>query len=431
MSSRSVVAPKVLFLAGRDPTEEIGGGHSSFVRATARAATALGCDVKIYCVSSKHGNQICDFGLVRRVPHKGRPCRQTEVAFHAPTLIAAATADQNVEALPALIHSFGVWGHVGHQLHAQWLGSGFFVPHLISMYTVYEEEALAQLRATETYHVLKRLRQWLEWRRIRKYITPLEHEALLGADAVAVNYESVRKLLACHHDLGNKAERIKYSPESAFTIDSENRLPLTTYTSTLKDGRPLITAITLQKPKKGIDKLLYALALLRKRGLNFRACVVGGGPLLKANRRLAQQLKLTEHVTFAGLVPDVLPYLKAADIFVLPSLREESGSLAVLEAMQAGCAIVASGVDGILEDICHGTDGLLVEPGNVNELADAIESLIKDPARRELIGTAARRTFEHSFSANAHVQGLCKLYHRLGVPIESRIYANTSPAMSL
>jgi glycosyltransferase involved in cell wall biosynthesis len=120
-----------------------------------------------------------------------------------------------------------------------------------------------------------------------------------------------------------------------------------------------------------------------------------------------------------------MPYLKAADIFVLPSLREESGSLALLEAMQAGCAIVASGVDGILEDISHGVDGLLVGPGNIAELADAIESLLKDPAHRRTIGAAAGRTFERRFSADAHVQSLGKLYHRLGVPIGSRINSTT------
>ncbi len=421
MSSRSTTAPKVLFLGGRDPTEEIGGGHSSYVRATARAATALGCDVQIYCVSSMSGNQVCDFGLVRRVPHEGRPCRQTQVAFHAPALIAAATGDKDPGAPPTLIHSFGVWGYVGDLLRAQWLESGFFVPHLISMYTVYEEEALAQLHATSAYQPLKSLSQWLEWRRIRKHITPLEYRALLGADAVAVNYESVRQLLAHHHDLGHKAERIEYSPESAFMLDSVNKLPATQCLTMPKPAPPLMIAITLQKPKKGIDKLLYALAFLHQKGVDFHACILGGGPLLAANRRLAHQLKLTDKVVFAGLVPEVMPYLNAADIFVLPSLREESGSLALLEAMQAGCAIVASGVDGVLEDICHGVDGLLVEPGNSAELADAIESLLKDPAHRRNIGSAARRTFERRFSADAHVQSLGKLYHRLGVPIGSRI----------
>lgn len=431
MSSRPIAAPKVLFLAGRDPTEEIGGGHSSYVRATARAATALGYDVQIYCVSSKTGNQVCDFGLVRRVPHAGRPCRQTEVAFHALALIAAAVGDKDLGAPPVLIHSFGVWGHVGDRLRTQWLESGFFVPHLISMYTVYEEEALAQLRAIGAYQPLKSFSQWLEWRRIRKHITPLEYEALLGADAVAVNYESVRQLLGHHHDLGHKAELIGYSPESAFMHDSENRLPVAQFPTMLNPAPPLIIAITLQKPKKGIDKLLYALALLHQKGFNFRARILGGGPLLTAHRRLAQTLKLTDNVVFAGLVPDVMPHLKAADIFVLPSLREESGSLALLEAMQTGCAIVASGVDGISEDISHNVDGLLVEPGNIAELADAIESLLKDSAHRRNIGSAARRTFEHRFSADAHMQSLGKLYQRLGVPIGSRINSTHSPNMPL
>jgi glycosyltransferase involved in cell wall biosynthesis len=421
MSSQLIGSPKVLFLAGRDPTEEIGGGHSSYVRTIARAATALGCEVQIYCVSSKNGNQVCDFGLVRRVPHEGHPCRQIEVEFHTPALIASATNDMDPLEPPALIHSFGVWGYVGDQLRAQWLRSGVFVPHLISMYTVYEEEALAQLHALGAYQPLKRLLQWLEWRRISKYITPLEHGALLGADAVAINYESVRKLLTYHHGLGHKAVRIKYSPESALINDYGNRLPTTRFPTTLKLAYPLVIAITLQKPKKGIDKLLYALAILRQRGFDFRACVVGGGPLLAANRRLAHQLKLTEYVVFTGFVPEVAPYLKAADIFVLPSLREESGSLAVLEAMQEGCAIVASGIDGLLEDICHGLDGLLVEPGNIARLADTIELLLKDPVHRERIGSAARRTFERRFSADAHIQDLGNLYHRLGVPIGSRI----------
>ncbi|MEI7780418.1 MAG: glycosyltransferase family 4 protein [Planctomycetota bacterium] len=429
MSTRSIAAPKVVFLAGRDPTEEIGGGHSSYVRATAQAATALGCDVHIYCASGRSGNQLLDYGLVRRVPHRGRPCRQTQVAFHSPALIAAATDAMDPAAPPVLIHSFGVWGHVGHGLRTRWLAAGLFVPHLISMYTVYEEEALALLRASAAYGRLQHLRQWLGWRWVRSRITPLEREALLGADAVAVNYDSVRALLAKHHGVGHKVERIGYSPESAFLSESEIGGASATPALGLDDGRPLIIAITLQRPKKGVDKFLHALSLLKQRGVGFRACVVGGGPLLAAHRRLAHTLKLTDRVVFAGLVPDVRPYLRVADIFVLPSLREESGSLALLEAMQAGCAIVASGIDGVLEDVRHGEDGLLVEPGDTAGLAAAIESLLNDPAQRSRIGSAARRTFEQRFSADAHRRELGRIYHRLGVPAGSNILPSAIPSV--
>ena len=429
MGTRSIAAPKVVFLAGRDPTEEIGGGHSSYVRATARAATALGCDVRIYCVSGRSGNERRDYGLVRRVPHRGRPCRQTQVAFHSPALITAAANDMDPAAPPTLIHSFGVWGHVGHGLRERWLSAGLFIPHLLSMYTVYEEESLALLRSSAAYGRLQQLWHWLEWRRVRSRITPLERKALLGANAVAVNYESVRALLAKHHGVGHKVERIGYSPESAFLPESGIELPSATLTPGLDDRRPLIIAITLQRSKKGVDKLLHALALLRQRNVGFRACVVGGGPLLAAHRALAHGLNLADRVVFAGVVPDVRPFLKAADVFVLPSLREESGSLALLEAMQAGCAIIASGVDGILEDVRHGEDGLLVEPGDSIMLAAAIESLLNDPARRLRLGSAARRTFEQRFSASAHRRDLGRMYRSLGVPLASNILPNAIPSV--
>lgn len=424
MGTCLTAAPKVVFFAGRDPTEELGGGHSSFVRATARAATALGCDVRIYCVSGRSGNELRDYGLVRRVPHRARPCRQTQVAFHCPALITAADNDLDPAALPALIHSFGVWGYVGHGLRERWRTAGLAIPHLLSMYTVYEEESLALLRSSVAYGRLQHLWHWLEWRWIRGRITPLEREALLGANAVAVNYESVRALVAKHHDVGYKVERIGYSPESAFLPETGIEPPSATLMPGLDDRHPLIVAITLQRAKKGVDKLLQALALLRQRHVGFRACVVGGGPLLAAHRSLARDLKLADRVVFAGLVPDVRPYLKAADVFVLPSLREESGSLALLEAMQAGCAIVTSGVDGMLEDVRHGEDGLLVEPGDSVMLAAAIESLLRDPAQRSRLGSTARRTFEQRFSAGAHLRELGRMYRSLGVPMMSTILPN-------
>ncbi len=227
----------------------------------------------------------------------------------------------------------------------------------------------------------------------------------------------MRTLLAKHHDVGHKVERIGYSAESAFLPESGIELPSTTPTPQPEDTRPLIIATTLQKSKKGVDKLLHALALLRQRGVGFRACVVGGGPLLAAHRAFARDLEIADHVDFTGLVPDVRPHLREADIFVLPSLREESGSLALLEAMQAGCAIVASGIDGILEDVKHGEDGLLVEPGDIAGLAATIDSLLKDQEYRARLSSAARSTFEQRFSADAHVRERGRIYHSLGVPV--------------
>ena len=83
---------------------------------------------------------------------------------------------------------------------------------------------------------------------------------------------------------------------------------------------------------------------------------MGRGELLYAHRLLAKNLGLGSTTVLTGLVPDPLSYLSCADIFVLPSIRECSGSLALLEALQAGAAVIASDVDGIPEDVKHGCE---------------------------------------------------------------------------
>ena len=75
--------------------------------------------------------------------------------------------------------------------------------------------------------------------------------------------------------------------------------------------------------------------------------------------------------------------------------------LAVLEAMFAGTAVIASGISGIPEAIADGIDGLLVPPGEVEPLAAALQSLITDGARREAMGQSARIRAREQFSVGA------------------------------
>ena len=112
----------------------------------------------------------------------------------------------------------------------------------------------------------------------------------------------------------------------------------------------------------------------------------------------------------AGFVEDAFELVCRSDVFVLASRREQSGSLAALEAMQAGKAIVASACDGIPEDISHGADGVLVPPGDAPALADALARLLEDAELRGRLGRAARATFEARFSAEAFTRALGALY---------------------
>jgi glycosyltransferase involved in cell wall biosynthesis len=89
--------------------------------------------------------------------------------------------------------------------------------------------------------------------------------------------------------------------------------------------------------------------------------------------------------------------LAASDLFVLSS-TSEGISLTLLEAMAAGLPIVATDVGGNREVVVPGETGLLVPPGSPEPLADAMLTLLRDPARSRLMGAAGRRRVEEQFS---------------------------------
>jgi glycosyltransferase involved in cell wall biosynthesis len=163
-------------------------------------------------------------------------------------------------------------------------------------------------------------------------------------------------------------------------------------------------------PRKGIDVLLRGLQSVKASGLPFSAHIVGGGPLLEKHRTLLESLHLSDRVTIHGIVPNIDEYLGQADIFVLPSREEQSGSLAMIEAMRAGVACVASACDGIPEDVTHLSDAWLTTPGNHQSLADGIIALLKDSCLRNRIANAGRNTFKRRFSGGAFSQALDSVY---------------------
>jgi glycosyltransferase involved in cell wall biosynthesis len=174
-----------------------------------------------------------------------------------------------------------------------------------------------------------------------------------------------------------------------------------------------VLAVSRHDPRKGIDVLLLALAELAASGVEFRACLVGPGRLLDAHRRLAAELGLDEQVVITGRAEDVRPYYDCADIFVLPSVAEASGSVSVLEALRAGTAVVASACDGIPEDLTQEYDALLVAPGDVQALSRALTLVLTDPARRARLAQRGHATYERKFSAAGFEAALGSVYAEL------------------
>jgi L-malate glycosyltransferase len=142
-------------------------------------------------------------------------------------------------------------------------------------------------------------------------------------------------------------------------------------------------------PQKGHRFLIEALARARGRGMDAGLALVGEGPLRGELAEQVARLGLDGRVRFLGRRDDVRELLRAADVFVFPSLYEAAG-IALLEAMACGKPVIASRTGGIVEIVREGVDGMLVAPGDAEELASALGRLAAAPALRSRLGAAAR-----------------------------------------
>jgi colanic acid/amylovoran biosynthesis glycosyltransferase len=164
-------------------------------------------------------------------------------------------------------------------------------------------------------------------------------------------------------------------------------------------------------PGKGHALLLEALYALRARGVEVEATFVGDGPDRRGLESLTRELMLQRHVRFAGAVgQDELPaWYAQANAFCLPTLAEGLG-VVLLEAMAAGLPVVSTRVMGVPEVVEDGATGLLVSPGRVDELADALERLAASPDLCERMGRHGRVRVDTEFALDAATTRLIELF---------------------
>lgn len=154
--------------------------------------------------------------------------------------------------------------------------------------------------------------------------------------------------------------------------------------------------------QKGLPELLQVAHLLRRSHPNLRFVIAGEGPLRTKLEQLRAELGLEETVAFAGYLNNAAArLLPTIDIYFQPSLWEAM-SIAILEAMAAGKPVIATRVGEAPHTISDGTDGILVDPRDVQGMASAISRLADDPGLRNRLGEAAATTVAGSFSV-AHM----------------------------
>ncbi len=169
--------------------------------------------------------------------------------------------------------------------------------------------------------------------------------------------------------------------------------------------------------KKGYADLLAALADLPKI-LQWRLTHVGGGPEMETLKSRAKDLGLSGKIRWLGKRdrPEVIEALRAADIFIMPSRIASDGDRdglpnVILEAASQNLAIIASRLSAIPEFVEHEVTGMLVRPGNVAALTEAIQNLARDPNKRANLGQAARARLEVKFGARPGMDVIARKLH--------------------
>lgn len=164
--------------------------------------------------------------------------------------------------------------------------------------------------------------------------------------------------------------------------------------------------------EKALPVLLRAWARVRSQFPEAVLDIVGGGPMERQLKALSQQLTLNGAVRFHGYHEDVIPFLRAADAFVLPS-HVEGLSNTLLEAMALELPVVATRISGSEDIVEDGATGLLVLPGDAAALADALNTVLANPAHATLMGKQARQRVLQYCGLEQVTTAYIRLYEQL------------------
>jgi glycosyltransferase involved in cell wall biosynthesis len=163
---------------------------------------------------------------------------------------------------------------------------------------------------------------------------------------------------------------------------------------------------------KRTEDVLLAFKGLRDRGVDACLCMVGDGPDRERVERRAKELGIVRHALFLGYQEEVAPYYAAFDALVLPS-GNEGTPVSAIEALAAGRPVVATRVGGVPDVVRDGVDGFLVETGAVDDLAERLERLARDPELRRRMGEAGRGRVLPRYEVDRLVDDVDRLYRSL------------------
>jgi glycosyltransferase involved in cell wall biosynthesis len=178
----------------------------------------------------------------------------------------------------------------------------------------------------------------------------------------------------------------------------------------------MILSVERLSPEKAHVNLVKACRILRDEEVDFKCTIVGDGPLLNVIGSLIKEMRLEDFVRLAGGVfqESIRTFYEEADVLVVPSIKENLPNV-VLEGMAMGLAVVATRIGGIPEAIRHNETGLLIEPGNVEAIVEAIKKLSGDHGFRKRLGDNAGSFVREYFDSEKSLSKIESIFKNKGV----------------
>ncbi|MBE9530613.1 MAG: glycosyltransferase family 4 protein [Proteobacteria bacterium] len=243
-------------------------------------------------------------------------------------------------------------------------------------------------------------------------LTKFKRFTLRNADAVTVNSSVTEKavneiapeLKELHLiPMGVSTRGVK-TPNSSMEIRHQYR----------RGNGPLLIFVGRVVEEKGVEDLIRAVAILAPTFPDITALIVGEGQDRPVLEEISKTLGLSDRVIFTGWVePDMIPaYLAAGDIFVGPSREFEAQGLSVIEAMVSGTPVIASRVGGVVDSVRHEETGLLVNERSPDEIAAAVERIVKTPMLAERLGKQGYKLSEAKFSRRSSAMAFSQLFEK-------------------
>ena len=247
---------------------------------------------------------------------------------------------------------------------------------------------------------------------LREFYVPYEDIPL---KVIAITNFTRDYMLETYKIPADTAELIYQGTEvTLFTPDAERKKEAFKRYVLPENASPVIGCIGTFEERKGQTVLLEALRDIIKGPLpNAHLVLVGEGPDEAMLKGKVEEFGLSDHVSFFEFTREPIYIFERIDIVALPSLFKEGLPNVLLEALSMGIPVVSSRMAGVPEVVINGETGYMVEPGNKDELADAIVNLCSDVDNMKRMGNNGRRMMEEKMDKQVQFEAFLQYFHKI------------------